>query len=126
MLENSVVDGLELPVPLEPVGADPGGGAPAAGDRLLGTFGGIAVGVWEVTPGTVEDVEEDEVFVVLAGAATLRFLRTGSEQELRPGSVCRLTAGTRTRWTVRETLRKVFLIDGGTPGDGGAEVPRTP
>jgi uncharacterized cupin superfamily protein len=29
--------------------------------------------------------------------------------ELAPGSVVRLTAGMRTTWTVRETLRKIYV-----------------
>lgn len=66
--------------------------------------------MWEHTPGTSTDVEADEVFVVLAGAATVSFDGPALEPiELRPGSVVRLTAGMRTVWTVRETLRKVYL-----------------
>ena len=68
------------------------------------------VGVWEMSAGAMRDVEADEVFVVLAGAATVEFSDPALPPiELRPGSVVRLEAGMRTIWTVRETLRKVYV-----------------
>mgnify|MGYP001087574215 CR=1 FL=1 len=68
------------------------------------------VGVWEHTPGVSTDVEADEVFVVLAGSATLAFTEPALPSvELRPGVIVRLEEGMRTVWTVRETLRKVYL-----------------
>ena len=67
-------------------------------------------GVWEMTPGAMRDVEEDELFVVLSGAATVEFIDPGLPSiELRAGSVARLAAGMQTVWTVRETLRKVYV-----------------
>ncbi|WP_349426269.1 cupin domain-containing protein [Microbacterium sp. LWS13-1.2] len=69
-----------------------------------------AIGVWEHTPGVSTDVETDEVFVVLSGSATVSFDDPALEPiELRAGAVVRLTAGMRTVWTVRETLRKVYI-----------------
>ena len=69
------------------------------------------IGVWEHTPGVSTDVEADEVFVVLSGSATVSFDDPALEPiELRAGSVARLTAGMRTVWTVRETLRKVYIL----------------
>jgi len=66
------------------------------------------IGVWEMTPGTATDVEEDEVFVVLTGRATL--LMPGLDAvELTPGSVVQLAAGMATTWTVHETLRKLYI-----------------
>ena len=66
--------------------------------------------MWEMTPGAMRDVEVDEVFVVLAGDATVEFVDPALPSiELRPGSVVRLEAGMRTVWTVRETLRKVYV-----------------
>ncbi|MEV5070956.1 cupin domain-containing protein [Microbacterium sp. LMI12-1-1.1] len=68
------------------------------------------IGVWEHTPGVSTDVEADEVFVVLSGSATVSFDDPALEPiELRAGAVVRLTAGMRTVWTVRETLRKVYI-----------------
>ena len=68
------------------------------------------IGVWEMTPGAMTDVEVDEVFVVLSGAATVEFDRArAAAHRARAGSVVRLTAGMRTTWTVHETLRKVYV-----------------
>ena len=66
-------------------------------------------GVWEITPGVVADVEADELFVVLSGRATIAFA-DGPTLEVGPGSVAVLPEGAVTRWTVHETLRKVYQI----------------
>ena len=66
-------------------------------------------GVWEITPGVVNDVEADEVFVVLTGRATIEF-EDGPTLEVGPGDVVVLPEGAATRWTVHETLRKVYQI----------------
>ena len=73
------------------------------------TAAAFQVGIWEITPGVVTDVEADEFFVVLAGQATLTIEDDGTVIYLRPGSLVRLSAGMRTRWHVTETLRKVYL-----------------
>lgn len=83
-------------------------GTPATGWIALDDDAGI--GVWEMTPGAMRDVEAEEVFVVLAGSATVEFEEPALPPiELRAGSVVRLAEGMRTVWTVRETLRKVYL-----------------
>lgn len=64
-------------------------------------------GVWEITPGVVTDVEADELFVVLSGRATIEFA-DGPVLEVGPGTVAVLPEGAVTRWTVHETLRKVY------------------
>ena len=84
-------------------------GAPTASLAELAELGGLEIGVWEITPGTVTDVEADEVFVVLSGSATVTFEADGSTIELGPGTAVRLVAGERTTWVVRETLRKVYV-----------------
>ena len=66
-------------------------------------------GVWQITPGVVTDVEADEVFVVLSGRATIEF-QDGPTLEVGPGDVAVLPEGAVTRWTVHETLRKVYQI----------------
>ena len=83
-------------------------GAPTSGVLVLDERDGHEIGVWEMTPGIATDVEADEVFVVLAGRATVEGVAT-EPIELAPGSVVRLTAGMATTWTVHETLRKVYL-----------------
>jgi uncharacterized cupin superfamily protein len=84
-------------------------GSPSAGLASLAEVGGVSIGVWELSAGTVRDTEVDEVFIVLAGEATVRFLDSGEHVELRPGMVVRLSAGERTEWVVRSTLRKLYL-----------------
>jgi len=104
---GAAIDAFAARIALEPVPAEQVlAGAPRTGWTMLDE----RVGVWEMTPGAMRDVEEDEVFVVLAGAATVAFVEPALPAvELRPGSVVRLRAGMRTEWTVRETLRKAFL-----------------
>lgn len=102
-----MTDAASVPLPLEPLPPEQVvAGAPSAGSIELTE----AIGIWEHTPGSSSDVEADEVFVVLSGSATVSFDNPALDPvELRPGSVLRLTAGMRTVWTVRETLRKVYV-----------------
>ena len=83
-------------------------GSPATAIVVLDERDGREIGVWEMTPGTATDTEVDEVFVVIAGRATVSFEHLPSI-DLVPGSVVRLTEGMRTTWVVHETLRKVYL-----------------
>ncbi|WP_082588392.1 cupin domain-containing protein [Terrabacter sp. Root181] len=91
-----------------PAGVEVLGGAPTAAVTTLAEVAGAEVGVWEMSPGTVTDVEADEVFVVLSGRAALA-VEGGATLELGPGSVVRLPEGARTVWTVTETLRKIYV-----------------
>jgi len=102
-----VTDAAALVLALEPLPAEQVvAGTPSTGYVELTD----AIGVWEHTPGTSTDVESDEVFVVLSGSGTLSFDDPALEPvELQAGSVVRLAAGMRTLWTVRETLRKVYI-----------------
>ncbi|WP_179474421.1 cupin domain-containing protein [Mycolicibacterium vinylchloridicum] len=107
---NSVVHAATQWLEHEAVPADQSlGGEPHTGTAELGQFGGLEIGVWEMTPGVMRDVEAEEVFVVLSGAATVGFEDGGPPLTLSAGDVVRLTKGTRTVWTVTETLRKVYL-----------------
>ena len=63
---------LELPLSDVPA-AQRLAGIPRTGAKTLGTFGNTNIGVWEMSPGTMSDVEVDEIFVVLHGAATVEF-----------------------------------------------------
>ena len=105
-------DSLDLthePVPEAAVAS----GTPSTGLHELGSFGGVDLGVWEMSEGGMFDTEAEEVFVVLSGAATVEFLAAdgsvSATHELTPHTLMRLAAGTRTRWTVTSTLRKVYL-----------------
>ena len=84
-------------------------GEPATGNAVFGTFADLEVGVWEMTAGVMRDIEADELFVVLSGSARVDFADGSASLDLNPGDVVRLTAGTRTEWTVHQPLRKVYL-----------------
>ncbi len=106
---NTVVDAVRAPIDLEAVPADQiVVGSPSAGARAL-VVGDTEIGIWEHTAGTSTDVEVDEVFVVLAGSATVELTDSGQLLTLAPGVVGRLAAGTATRWIVTETLRKIYI-----------------
>ncbi|RRD59988.1 DUF861 domain-containing protein [Leucobacter sp. OH1287] len=74
------------------------------------------VGIWELTAGTVTDTEVAEVFVVISGSATIELLEvpgdpaaSGQQLLVSAGDVVRLVAGTKTRWTVAERIRKIYI-----------------
>jgi uncharacterized cupin superfamily protein len=97
---------------LEPDPLDPEqivAGDPRTSAAVIASASGGESGVWRCTPGTFRDVEADETFVVLQGRATIEW-EAGS-LEVGPGDVCALAAGTRTLWTVHETILKGFRID---------------
>jgi uncharacterized protein len=107
---NSVIHAAALKMEHSPVPVDQSvQGAPSTATVAFGDFAGRDVGAWEMSPGTMTDVETDEVFVVLAGAATVDFDDGTASLRLGPGDVVRLAEGTHTVWTVTETLRKVYL-----------------
>jgi uncharacterized protein len=107
---NSAICAATLALDSAPVPAQQAkGGTPSTGVAALAEFKGLEIGVWEMTPGVMTDVEADEVFVVLSGAATVEFADGTPALRLGPGDVVRLAEGARTVWTVTETLRKVYL-----------------
>lgn len=105
----TVLQALTLELELEPVDDEQVvDGQPHVGSLALTEVDDWEVGVWELTPGIVTDVEVEEVFVVLRGRAILR-REDGSETELLPGSIGRLEDGEETEWEVLETLRKIYI-----------------
>jgi uncharacterized cupin superfamily protein len=104
------VAGLELEIRHDPVAIEQAvDGAPTTGFVRVTTFGELEVGVWEMSVGAMRDVESDEVFVVIAGRATVTFDADDRVMNLTAGSVARLCAGEHSVWTVTETIRKVYL-----------------
>lgn len=106
-------------VPLAPLDDDPSSvvsGSPSTAMASLAEYSGVEIGLWQMTPGVMTDVEADEVFVVLSGTATVVIEpdETAPRRTLHlvPGSIVRLTAGMRTIWTVTETLRKLYVAPG--------------
>jgi uncharacterized cupin superfamily protein len=110
----AVADAALVPEPLDPeriLAGEPRVASVVLHESLPAGPGGRAVerGIWEITPGVVADVEADEVFVVLSGRATIAF-EGGTTLEVGPGDVAVLPEGAVTRWTVHETLRKVYQV----------------
>ena len=102
---------LALDLTLEPVAAEQVvSGSPRTGSAPLGVFNGQEFGVWEMSVGAMSDVETDELFIVIAGRATVE-LDSGERFELVPGSTVVLSEGARTVWTVSETLRKIYIVE---------------
>ena len=71
---------------------DPAGAEPRVVDTAVTTLGEAEVGLWQVGPGVLHDVEVDEVFLVLAGAGSVTFA-DGSVLALHPGVLVQLRAG---------------------------------
>lgn len=110
MRPNSQVHAAAYRIDHEPLASEQiRQGHPTAGIERLGRFDGLEVGIWEMTPGVASDVEAEELFVVLSGAATVEFDDGTAPLHLQPGDVVQLAAGAHTVWTVAETLRKVYL-----------------
>ena len=86
-------------------------GAPQTSGAVLweSEDGRILRGVWRCTAGTVTDVEQDELFVVIEGRATID-VEAGPTFDVASGSVCVLERGARTTWTVHESLLKAYQI----------------
>ena len=106
----AAIGALDLTIVREPVAADQVvDGVPTTGFTPVTIFGELEVGVWEMTVGAMQDVETDEIFVVIAGRATVTFEADDRVMNLSVGSVVRLVAGEHTVWTVTETIRKVYI-----------------
>jgi uncharacterized cupin superfamily protein len=86
-------------------------GSPETGILELADFAGMSMGVWEHTSGVSTDTEVEEVFIVISGGATIEFINDDTPAlEVKPGDIVRLAAGAKTRWIVRDHLRKLYLI----------------
>jgi len=85
-------------------------GAPRVGSAVLGQLGACTIGVWEISPSVSTDIEADEFFIVLSGAATVSFTDGAAPLHLRAGSVGHFQAGAATTWSVSQTLRKVYIV----------------
>ena len=102
---------LNEPLQTRPVAQEQVLSGPAAvGTTLIDFSQYQEIGIWEISPSVTVDVESDEVFVVIAGRATVTIEPSGEQLHLVPGVVARLTAGTRTTWNVTERLRKVYFL----------------
>ena len=113
LIPGSPVDLTALALPHEEV--QPGkvaSGTPTTATNTLGSFSDLTLGVWEMSTGGMHDVEAEELFIVIAGRATVEIHdddREAGIAALSPGTLMRLSAGMRTTWTVHERLRKIYL-----------------
>ncbi|TDD90521.1 DUF861 domain-containing protein [Saccharopolyspora karakumensis] len=64
-------------------------------------------GIWELTEGTIDDVEADEIVHVVCGHATVSF-SDGETVELQAGDLFVLSPGQKSRWQVHKRFRAVF------------------
>jgi uncharacterized protein len=71
-------------------------GSPQVASTDLETVGGVSIGVWEITEGTVTDTEVNEVFLVLAGSGHIAF-DDGSTVTIQPRALMS-AAVTTLRW----------------------------
>lgn len=101
--------------PLESVSADLViAGSPSTSTReLWSETGPVEAGVWVMTPGAARDIEVEEVFVVLAGRATIT-IGDSDPRTITTGDIVSFHAGDRTIWQVHETLRKFYVIRAST------------
>lgn len=99
----------EIDIPLKDVSEEQRiSGGPRTGSVQLAKFEGGTIGVWEMTPGVMRDVEVEEIFTVLVGDGTVEF-EDGRSLSLVQGDIVRLRAGQRTIWTVTKALRKLYF-----------------
>ena len=71
----------------------------------------VTAGTWECEPGASrwEFTTRGEVIYVLSGRMTVHE-DSGDAVELTAGSSCIFPTGWKGKWTVHETLRKVFVV----------------
>lgn len=123
---GNIVDVAALGLFHEPVAREQdGGGHPTTGAVGLGSLGGTDFGVWEMSTGTMFDVEAEEIFIVTAGCGHVVIEPfgglAGQRVELGPGTLMRLSEGMKTAWTITETLRKVYVTPSSPSGDTPSE-----
>ncbi|MGO1908108.1 MAG: cupin domain-containing protein [Brevibacterium linens] len=77
----------------------------------LGTIGGADFGLWEMSAGSMRDIEGHEVFLVISGTGRIEFDEPRRDPiELAPGSLVHLDEGMKTRWYIDGApLRKLFI-----------------
>jgi uncharacterized cupin superfamily protein len=106
LMENSALDlaGVQLTRSVVAGEADSGIA------RLLSTPT-MELAVLQIAPGIARDTELDAYFIVLSGKATVVVKGGDGVMFLRQGVVGRLVKGSRTRWTITETLTLIFVLD---------------
>jgi uncharacterized cupin superfamily protein len=105
-------DARLLPLDPGPLPVDVIAGEPATAERVLVSDEGLALGVWEVQPGSWRSTRGDrehEYIVILGGRGTVR--APGSAPvALGPGAIVAFPPSTSLTWEITETLRKFYVI----------------
>lgn len=101
---------------LTPSGPWPGPGAALSGDPQAAELemvedDRVSVGVWECTPGEYRSSKSglSEFMHIVAGDATITG-DDGTVHEARPGVAIYLPDGWSGTWTIRETVRKAYVV----------------
>lgn len=84
-------------------------GHPTTGFQTLTVQGGFEIGVWEMAPGSMRDIEVAEVSLILDGYGTVTH-GDGRVDILEPGLELTLDEGEETVWVVESTVRKIYCI----------------
>ena len=86
-------------------------GNPEVFSKILSTSMNESVirGIWKCTAGVVTDIEEDEMFTIVEGRATV-YIEGGPTLEISPGYVGFFSKGAKTKWVIHEDILKTFQI----------------
>lgn len=73
--------------------------------------GRVDVGIWECTPGrfTADRSDSSEICHIISGRVELSRI-DGEVRELGPGDLLVLPQGWKGEWRIRETTRKLYMI----------------
>ncbi|MER8912398.1 cupin domain-containing protein [Mesorhizobium sp. M0761] len=73
--------------------------------------GTVDVGIWECTPGrfTADRSDSSEICHIISGRVELSRI-DGEVRELGPGDLLVLPQGWKGEWLIRETTRKLYMI----------------
>lgn len=99
---------------LTPAGQRPGGdsGDPQLRVQQIGMEMGGKIGLWECRPGgwPVLNRPDTEFAYILEGMLLLTDSGSGETVELRPGDAIILPPDWTSRWDVKQTVRKLYVI----------------
>lgn len=97
--------------PMEPSKSWISEGRPEVCSTILATYAydRVLCGIWRCTPGSVTYVEEDEIFTVIAGRATVS-VESGPTLDLFPGVIGEFKKGDIATFQVHDTFLKTFQI----------------
>ncbi|UYP19548.1 cupin domain-containing protein [Rhodococcus sp. Z13] len=87
---------------------------PEAGDissRVVWTESGQSHGIWQMTPGTLQEVRGPESVALLAGRARVTVHPSGEVFEIAAGDVFVIDNDETATWEVLETVRKFFVVN---------------